>query len=353
MRQQAPDIVEFYKILYVIKWIEFSTKPEKSMKLIKIALSLILLGLLVVSADWGDITESLASADLQIISAVLLILTAQFPISAYKWGKSLEIHGLFYSFAFLQKVLCVAFFFNNFLPTSIGGDAYRVVKTLPSTGHRSRPISAVLLERLIGFSVLLFLGFAFAVGSYGLYHTLLVEIFVIVGSIGSAIGSAGLYLYLKGTITSYVEKALAHNKLAALFENIRLILGQRRLLLAVIAVSVTFQLLAILSVYLLFRAFGVVASFPSCAIIASLSGVVAVLPISINGIGVTEGAFVYVATQLGLDLNQSIVVAFTLRVLNLPLSLVCGLIYFVDSSLFVSPSASMSRKLKEEIGNPR
>lgn len=323
------------------------------MKLLKIALSLILLGLLIFSANWGAIAESLASADVRIIGAVFLILTVQFPISAYKWGNSLEIHGLSYSFVFLQKVLCVAFFFNNFLPTSIGGDAYRVVKTLPSTGYRSRAISAVLLERLIGFAALLFLGFAFAVGSYGSYHTPLVEIFVIIGSVGCVIGSVGLYLYLKGTISTYVEKALARNKLAFLFENFRSILEQRRLLLAVIAVSFIFQVLAVVSVYLLFRAFDVEVSFPSCAIIASLCGIVAVLPISINGIGVTEGAFVYVATQLGLDLNQSIVVAFTLRVLNIPLSLICGLIYFIDSSLFVSPSARTSAKWNQELGNPR
>jgi len=55
------------------------------------------------------------------------------------------------------------------------------------------------------------------------------------------------------------------------------------------------------------------------------------LPISINGLGVVEGSFVYVASQVNVDFNQAIIVAFMLRTMNLLAGLICGVLYFAES----------------------
>ncbi len=81
---------------------------------------------------------------------------------------ALRIHELQFGYGFLSRVLVIAFFLNNFLPTSIGGDAYRVYRTLPPSPPRSSAVSAVLLERVVGLSALLALGF---VGALTLYSS--------------------------------------------------------------------------------------------------------------------------------------------------------------------------------------
>ncbi len=296
------------------------------LKYVKIVVSCLLLGALLWSADWADVRQKLSHAHVEWLLPAMLLLALQFPISSYKWGRSLAIHGLRFRFLFLQKVLCIAFFFNNFLPTSIGGDAYRVVRTLPEEGLRSRAVSAVLLERLLGFAALLLIGFICAVISYEDYETSLVGAYATVVGLGAA---SALLLFLAGRV-SWVKRVLSHRKLKFLVENARLIFSDRRGLLIVGAVSFGFQLLAVGIVYILFRAFGESPPFTTCALVAAVSGIAAVLPISINGLGVTEGAFVYTATELGLAFDPAVMVAFALRVLVIPLSLICGLVYMFE-----------------------
>jgi hypothetical protein len=57
-----------------------------------------------------------------------------------------------------------------------------------------------------------------------------------------------------------------------------------------------------------------------------------VLPISINGIGVVEGSLVFSAAQVGIVYDQAIIVALILRILTIPLTLICGFIYLYDAA---------------------
>jgi PAS domain S-box-containing protein len=79
-------------------------------------------------------------------------------VSAWKWSWALRMHNLRYPYPFLLRTLCIGFFFNGFLPTAVGGDAYRVLRTLPHDGYRSRALSAVVVERAMGFLALIVLG---------------------------------------------------------------------------------------------------------------------------------------------------------------------------------------------------
>jgi uncharacterized protein (TIRG00374 family) len=103
-------------------------------------------------------------------------------------------------------------------------------------------------------------------------------------------------------------------------------------LLRVVVYSIVFQLLAITSIYLMFMAVGVKKGIADCAFIAAFAGIATVLPISINGIGVVEGSLVFSAAQVGIAFDQAILVALTLRILTIPLTLICGFIYLYDTA---------------------
>ena len=94
-----------------------------------------------------------------------------------------------------------------------------------------------------------------------------------------------------------------------------------------------FQVLAIIAISALFDALGGDAGYAKYAFMAAVVGLVGVLPISINGIGVIEGAFVFSATQLGIGYNEAIISAFMLRFLVIPFSLICGFVYLWDTHL--------------------
>ena len=299
---------------------------------IKAFVSLGLIGILLYNVEWDALLENLGSLSIWTVITVLLIFTAQFPISAQKWRTALRIHQLDYSFNYLLKVLSIGFFFNNFLPSSIGGDAYRVIKTVPQEGYKSRAVSAVLLERIIGFGALLFLGFIGGLISLQYEQNRLVQMYVLICAAG---GGAAIVLYVllrAGFFAALLDRIKHVKKLEILTHNLGHIWRNPGMIINVSLVSLLFQVLAVLAISILFDALDTEGTYAKYAVMAAIVGLAGVLPISINGIGVIEGAFVVSATQLGIGYNEAIIVAFMLRILVLPLSLVCGVVYLLDSN---------------------
>ena len=165
-------------------------------KYIKVVISIGLLGILLYKVDWGRIQRNISITDFTEISIVLFIFILQFPVSAYKWKKSLEIFQLYFPFLFLQKVLCIGFFINSFLPTTIGGDGYRAMKTMSSSEMKSLGISAILLERILGFVILVFLGLVGAIKILLEYQTPDRKMFLFTGVLVGVILVFGLLFFL-------------------------------------------------------------------------------------------------------------------------------------------------------------
>ena len=297
---------------------------------LKITVSLLLIGALIYNVEWEAVLSNMKTMSMVSIIIAFSIFTVQFPISAYKWQKSLRFHGLEYSFGFLQKVLCIGFFFNNFLPTSIGGDAYRVIKTVPKEGFKSRAVSAILVERIIGLCALLLLGLIGGIVTLGNESIPVVSYFVFVCLAGVFAFILLLLLLKLGLFSGLLVRLKRIEKLEMLTHNLGLIYRNPGALVNIFIISLLFQALAIVAISVLFEALGSDGGYAKYAIIAAIVGLAGMLPISINGIGVTEGAFAVTATQLGMDFDQAVIVAFMLRILVVPLSLGCGLVYLVD-----------------------
>lgn len=300
---------------------------------IKMAVSLILIGILIYNVEWESFLNHFKTLSIWPVVIVLAIFTVQFPISAMKWKTALEIHQLNYSFGFLQKIICIGFFFNNFLPTAIGGDAYRVLKTMPKEGFKSRAVSAVLLERIMGFAALLFLGFVGGVLTLTVAgeKNQLILYYILICASGGVIAVCLLILLWMGAFSNLLERIKKIKKLEILTHNLGHIWRSPALLINISMVSLLFQVLAIIAIGVLFDALGSDGSYAIYAVMAAIVGLASVLPISINGIGVIEGAFVFSATQLGIGYNEAIIAAFMLRILVMPLSLICGFVYLWDT----------------------
>lgn len=300
----------------------------------KLVISAALIGALVYGVDWQKLAELTTRLEAPIVVLAFMLMMAQFPISVVKWQAALKIHQLQYGFVFLQKVLCIGFFFNNFLPSTIGGDGFRVYKTMPDEGYKSRALSAVLLERIIGFSALLFLGliggaFVYQDGSSS-SHLALYYI-VLVGS-GFVFGGLFLLLHNVGVFNVVWERLSKIKKLDLIIHNLTHINRNFPLLAYVTMISLVFQVTAILVTQLLFAAIDVEISLAQAAFLTAIIGMVAILPISINGIGVVEGSFVVAALQLNIAYDHAVVVAFMLRILVVPLSIICGLVYLLTKN---------------------
>ena len=308
-------------------------------RLLKILCAIGLVVLLARMVDWHSLPQQFEGVSAPFAIAGFIGLSIQFLTSTWKWRHAMRIHNLDGEFWPLARIYGTGFFLNNFLPSAIGGDAYRVISTMPPNGARSRAISAVLIERIIGFAALLALG---CVGALVLFErSALARLFLVINIAGAVATAIVIGAIAAGWFKGLIAKLEKTKVGQAIVQNASLLRSAGPKWLALIASSLTFQVIAIAIIYLLFRSLHVEVPLASCALIASVSGLASVLPISINGIGVIEGSFAGTAVAVGVDYEVALAVALMIRILVLPATVLFGGLY-VFSREHAPPANSAS-----------
>ena len=90
-------------------------------------------------------------------------------------------------------------------------------------------------------------------------------------------------------------------------------------------VSLVFYASLVIFQYLTFASLGIDIPFKEVILIAPIIPLISLLPISLNGIGIAEGAFVIMYTQLGVSPEEALAAALLRRILLLLFSLFGGI----------------------------
>jgi acetyltransferase-like isoleucine patch superfamily enzyme len=193
-----------------------------------------------------------------------------------------------------------------------------------------QPISAIVLERLLGIAALLIIGSLCAaalLARHALLHTALVGLLLAAGAGACIVFWAAWY---SGPVRRRLSRLTHSPKLEPLSQNLRTLAVHPRQLTTTVALSFLFQILAVVVITVLFSAVGVDASFLQAGFIAVASGVAGVLPISINGIGVIEGSFTAAALETRIPFHEAVFVAMFLRLYMLVAGMLGGFLYALE-----------------------
>lgn len=299
--------------------------------ILKLIFTIIFCGIIFSKIDLKLLWEQIPNINMIGTSfAFLLMLSAQI-ISAYKWKVILSIHDVDFKLSDLHRYYYTAMFFNNFLPTSIGGDGYRIFKTINNSRSKASAILAVMMERFSGIFALLFLG---SIGGViGLIHGAgkIAQLSVVIGVIN-------LFMFCLLIISSTnpsIKKCILKFKIFpdklkifyAHFGDYKKY-GFRTLIVSLI--SFFFHFLGISRYFILIVSVGEGCPFWAVAIVASLSTVVSILPLSINGIGLLDGSFIYLISIFGVNPEASLLVMILNRALLIPISTIGGMFYLME-----------------------
>ena len=149
-----------------------ASRSSKTMKrgllltMAKIGVSLALLAYLVshhrprrrCSVASGAATPSL-------FAAAVLLYAGMIALCTWRWRLLLQAQGFPASMRRLSASYLVATFFNNFLPSNIGGDVIRVRDGSRLTGSTTTSLAVVAIDRILGLGALWVLGVtAFVLG---------------------------------------------------------------------------------------------------------------------------------------------------------------------------------------------
>src|SRR5688572_9668215 len=127
---------------------------------IKLAVSTALLVYLLSIADLGALVMRVRSGDMLFLAAAVVLYLAMLGMSTWRWRLLLNAQGFPVSLRYLSSSYLVASFFNNFLPSNIGGDIVRVRDGSRLTGSTTTSLAVVAIDRIVGLGALYFLALA-------------------------------------------------------------------------------------------------------------------------------------------------------------------------------------------------
>lgn len=283
-----------------------------------LALSLVLW----LAVDWTAALTVLRHAGGTMVLAAFLASIANVLISAGKWRILLQRSKVAVGYATAAQLYWIGAFFSNFLPTGVGGDAARLMMT-PSDQGRAPVAASILVERLSGLAVMLVLSaMALALLPLDLGSSQLLTVLVVVAL--ALLVLSILYLpawflatlvLLEGIGPRFLQQALSYvRRISASM------LGpgtDAHSVTQAIAWSVPFYGAMMVAQYFMLRAVGADPSVFSVVLGTPLVSLVALTPVTINGLFLAEGAFVVVYASAGVAPEVALAAAIVRRLVDL------------------------------------
>lgn len=313
---------------------------------IKIFVAVVLMTLLILNVDFLKAITFFRSLNATSIAVICLISFWLIFVSCIKWKMFLSYLQLPAPFWRLFKFYIIGYFFNNFLPTNVGGDAVRLLFTAAGKDKYSDSFVAVFMERFTGL-VALFFFVAISI-PLSVYHYRFVDkIGYILLPFVVVTGGAVIILFInpdflmKFTISNrFITKI--HEKLKEILSTIQSFKKQKQLIIYSLLLSVLFNILAIVNVYIVAWALDISLDFFSLLVFVPIILMISAIPFSINGLGISEGAYVLCLTQAGISAPAALSIALFMRAKNIILSAIGGLlfIFYKKSNSILSLSSS-------------
>ncbi len=304
--------------------------------LIKLAVTLALYAFIFYRLDTGRVLEHLASVDAVYLAASVLVYSVGQLSSAYRWFLMLHPVRLYAPFLRLAGFYFIGMFFNFFLPTAVGGDAVKAVLLSRETGSPARATVSVFMERNVGLAALLttalvaswlappvrLLGLSLPAIAMGLFAAFV--------ALNLLIFNRRAYS-LVDRIASVTPLARAWPGTSALYAALTPYLRAPRTLLATLALSFLFQAIVITVVFLNARALRLTFPVSVLAVFVPLISLGAMLPLSINGLGVRDALYLLLFARLGTPPDAAVSLALLYLAVTIVSSLPGGLIYLLQN----------------------
>ncbi|MEQ8370616.1 MAG: lysylphosphatidylglycerol synthase transmembrane domain-containing protein [Alphaproteobacteria bacterium] len=292
--------------------------------LAKLLVSGAILALVLSRIDLAAAVGRITGANPAWLAVALAALALQIVTSSLRWQRVLL--GLEESprFAMCVQLTWLGQFFNQGFPSVVAGDAARIWYMRPHVGSLGRLLTSVVLDRLTGFLAIALLIVAALPWLIALLPPGAAAPALIVATAGVVVALAALWL-LSG---AYLEAYIRWPRLVTLHRHLqsaRHVLAQPAgLLIVVLALLV--QALSVLAVAALALALEVPLTLGQAFMFVPVVMLLAMLPVSIAGWGVREGAMVVALGMAGIAATESAALAILLGLLMALIALPGGLI---------------------------
>jgi uncharacterized protein (TIRG00374 family) len=282
---------------------------------LKIAISLALLAYLLSTSNLGALLHRVRAGDPLLMLAAMALWVVVFLLQTWRWRVLLQAQGWDTSLRSLSASYLVATFFNNFLPSNVGGDVIRIRDSSRLTGSKTAAVAVVAIDRILGLGALYLLALGAFVAADPAVRNL-AGAKLVLPLLGAVFLVMALLFFRPGIARRIVARTPLHSSEWAKrrFEVVQAAVHVYRERVAAVwaafAGSVALQALVIVYYFLVARALRIDLPLAACFLMVPLCILVQTVPISFNGWGVRESVFILYFGQIGLDRDSAL--AFSL-----------------------------------------
>ena len=298
--------------------------------LVRILVTLGLLLYIVLKINIREVTHTLQDVNLAYVLGAFVLSVTVNVLYSNIWKLVLGAQGISVPFPRLLTLQYIGLFFNNFMPTVMGGDVIKAYQLSRYTTKSMDSASSVLVTRLVSYYALLLIATVslLAGGSRTVLPTSAAFLltFLTFGSTLVFLLSGRLLLLL---CHSPIIKKIPYAKMALGTLHASLIQLQSHRSLAALSLvnGVACNILGVLCNYLLALALGLSIPFYYFFVFVPLVTLLLALPISIGGFGLREGTFVVFLAPLGISASAAVSLSLLGHFVRIVSSLGGGVFY--------------------------
>lgn len=295
---------------------------------IKAGISTLLLYLSLRGVDLSGVGQRLGGLDVRWMILIVSILCVQMALLALRWREIVMACGAELS---LKTALSYTFsgqFFSQVLPSTIGGDAFRIWLLARNGAGWQTASYSVLIDRVVGVSILAILVVVCIPWTFDMIHDPIPRAALAIIGSGTLIGAL-VFLALGAKRLQATERWWPTRHLAAasrvarrLFRSIA---GAR-----VAALSLAIHLITVLVAWGAAMAVRAEVDFIHALVLVLPVILIATIPISIAGWGVRESAMVLAFSYAGLTASDGLIVSILFGIANLAIGAVGGIVWIAS-----------------------
>ena len=252
----------------------------------------------------------------------LAVYTLAVFLSTVRWGQVLEALEIPSELPPLVSHTLAGMFVSNFLPSTVGGDVLRVSRLAAANGQRHTSVASVVVERLTGFLVLPFITLVALVGNPTLLHLGQASRLALAVALGTL---AALVAILVLVSSRRIGERLAGRPWLGFVASVQLGLARMRkdpaAALGVLVSALAYQLAMVAGAWMAGHALGLEVGWSAMMAFVPIVAIAQVLPLSVSGLGLREGALVLLLAPLGVASGQAVALGLLLYGMNMVVSL--------------------------------
>jgi uncharacterized protein (TIRG00374 family) len=303
---------------------------------LRVIVSVLVIAFIVSKVNFEEVTALLPKVKIHFAFLGLAWLLFDKVVMSYRWGILLWAKKIEIPIYKIIRIYFLSSFWGTFLPSSFGPDFIKIYVTKKYGSNSSDVLSSVVVDRAIGLFSLSLMAFL-AIFVLFSYQRTEQNLNILVAILTILLLTAAFMVFFDRLPINNLKRlfrirdeGFIDRQVRGFYESCQEYKSNKSALVKVFSISFFNNILVIFMTYVIFLSLDLHVSVLYLFVFVPLINFITMIPISIGGIGIQEGAYVYFFSQTGMSVQEALAVALILRFLMLVSYLPGGLVYMSD-----------------------